>query len=126
MSFREEFRQVMSYVNVLSEALLDVFRKRASIDLSIRYSFKKSFIRYLTAVEALNVILLPSLRPERISETLRSIRSSEPSLEGLRKLDGVVEAILNNLDKAGVLIRKSVLLTGEYGGGDDAHTVEDY
>ena len=116
MSFKEEFRQVLGYTEVLSMALLDVFRRRAAINLSIRYEFKKSFIRYLTAVEALNVILLPSLRPEGVGEELEEVRRSEPSLEGLRKLDSVVESILQRLDRAGILVRKDVLLTGAYGG----------
>ena len=115
MSFKEEFRQVLSYTEVLSMALLEVFRKRAAINLSIRYEFKKSFMRYLTAVEALHTVLLPSLRPEGIGDELEEVRRSEPSLASLKRLDMVVEKILQRLDRAGILVRKDLLLTGAYG-----------
>ncbi len=121
---KEEFRQVVGYTQVLSMALLEVFRRRAAIDLSIRYSFKKSFMRYLTSVEALYTVLLPSLRPD-VEEDLKEVRKSEPNLQSLRRLDEIVEAILSRLDKAGILVRKDLLLTGSYGGGD-VHPDEDY
>jgi len=125
VSIREEFKQVLGYTEVLSMALLEVFRRRAAINLSIRYEFKKSFMRYLTAVEALHTVLLPSLRPDGVAEVLEGIRHSEPSLQSLRRLDSVVEAMLQRLDKAGILVRKESLLTGTYGGGD-VRPDEDY
>jgi len=121
VSLKEEFRQVLGYTEVLSTALLEVFRKRAAITFSIRYEFKQSFLRYLTAVEALYTVLLPSLRPPDVKGELERIRRSEPSLDSIERLDKVVEMILQRLDRAGILVRKDVLLVGSYADSEQGY-----
>lgn len=99
--------ETIDYVHTINRALQEVFEARRSV----RDSF--SLERYMRAVEALYVILVPRLRHRRVQELLRRARRRDPEYgyyteESLEALDEAVSIILDVLDRNKLLIR------GEY------------
>ena len=96
--------ETIDYVATINQAIQKVFEARASVRDSI------SFERYLRAVEALYVILIPKLRPAKAKELLREAAKRDPefgyyTLDNLEKLDKAVELIIDVLDRNKLLIR---------------------
>ena len=95
----------------MNRALQTVFEARAAVRDSMTYE------RYLRAVEALHVILVPRLRPPEAEKLLEEASQRDPdygyyTFEGLRKLDRAVQLILESLDQAGLLLKKKRTLEG--------------
>jgi len=96
--------ETIDYVYTINQALQKVFEARAAVRDSI------SFERYLRAVEALYVILIPKLRPKKAEELLKKARERDSefgyyTLDNLESLDKAVELIIDVLDKNRLLIK---------------------
>jgi len=96
--------ETIDYVYTINLALQRVFEARANVRDSI------SFERYLRAVEALYVILIPKLRPAKVKEFLERARKRDDEFgyytqENLNALDKAVELIIDVLDRNRLLIR---------------------
>ena len=111
MSWTEVYKETIDYTYTVNKALQTVFEARAAVRDSITYE------RYLRAVEALHVILVPRLRPPEAGELLRRAAERDPdygyyTVEGLKRLDEAVQLILEKLEEAGILIKKRQMLVG--------------
>lgn len=125
MSLVQEYRETLDYVRVLSYALLEVFKRRSELDDSSRIAWGRSVKRYRRSVEALWIILLPSLRPAGVEDVLREARRSSPEPRAVELLDRAVERIVEELDRKAILIPKRFLELGSFEGGEDADTLEE-
>lgn len=111
MSWTEIPRETIDYTHTVNRALQAVFDARSQVHDSFSYE------RYLKAVEALYIILLPSLRPPDVEELLKEASRRDPeygyyTVSGLSKLDRAVTSIVSRLDESGLLMKKKQVLTG--------------
>jgi len=121
VSFVEEYRRTTNYVDtVLTAGLEDVRRALASIDDAVIYRYRASLARAYRALRALCDVLVPSLRPPECSELrdggLRKLLDSGPQdlVEAERRLETVLDRVLEELDKRGVLVPKRMLEVGSF------------
>ena len=96
--------ETVDYVATINQALQRVFEARSQVRDSL------SFERYMRAVEALYVILLPRLRPKGLNELMSKARVRDEefgffTLDSLEALDKAVELIVESLDRNHLLIR---------------------
>ena len=96
--------ETLDYTNTINVALQRIFEARAGVRDSMSYE------RYLRAVEALYVILIPKLRSKGVNELLKKARKRDSeygfyTLENLEYLDKAVEKIIDVLDRNKLLIK---------------------
>lgn len=125
MSFIQQYLQYVDYVSVLSRALDRVAEARAKINTSSKYAFETSLKNYMRAVEALYVILLPSLEPGNIRQQLLEARKHNPSAKAIELLDSIVKNILQELDRKNILLRKRLIEVGVAEVSPNANTVQE-
>ena len=99
--------ETIDYVYTINKALQAVFEARASVRDSM------SFERYLRAVEALIVILIPKLRPRGLRMLMEKAKRRDPEYgfftwENVEALDKAVELIVETLDRNKLLIKGEV------------------
>lgn len=125
MSFIQQYLQYVDYVSVLSRALDRVAEARAKINTSSKYAFETSLKNYMRAVEALYVILLPSLEPGNIRRQLLEARKCNPSAKAIELLDSIVKNILQELDRKNILLRKRLIEVGVAEVSPNANSVQE-
>ncbi len=98
----------VDYTYVINRALLRISEARANIDSSAKFNFEVTCSSYLRAVEALLIILLPKLRPNKSAEKIDDAKSKfyiGDYTECIQILDKIVEETLEKLNKNHLLLR---------------------
>jgi len=116
-AYIHEYRRYLSYVEiVLTNALEEVRKALSFVDDTNLYAYAKSVKRLYRASRALCSILIPSLRPDEC----RELEDLEPLLDGdearlreaEKRLQRIVDAVLQQLDAKGILVPKRLLEVG--------------
>lgn len=112
-----EYRETIDYTWVVSRQLDRVAEALSRINYNTPGIGAR---RLYMAVEALVTVAGPFVTGEaweKLRAAERLLNSGKP-LGAVELLEEAVHAVLRDLDRRGVLIRKTELLTGAYGGGD--------
>ncbi len=112
-----EYRETIDYTWVVARQLDRVAEALTKLSYdAVGVGLRRAYM----AVRALHTITQPLMKEDlrgMLREVLKYIKEGNNS-RALDTLESVVGAVLKELDRRGLLVRRHELLTGEYGGAD--------